>query len=384
MKNIFSFRQDWTKHRGKGLGILIGVLRRNALSRGVVRVHEIMGLPVIDGHCHPFDPAAPPPREARLQFEAAATGPGGQTLLMLGARSQLNLDGEPADLLQRVGIAGQVVDFGWPPLSLDPETYARAIGLPVRALCRLETLCDEALATGATDVREVARLVSERVEAALTGGRWAGLKSIAAYETGLSIRPMPASAAQEEWERGLPRAQAPSLNNYLLLAGLRRAAELGAVVQFHTGIGARFLPPHHVSPWPLLGLLEQEWMAGARVVVLHAGYPHVTEAGRLTALFANVYCDISIMFPFSFPAHLTRLKELLAFAPFSRVTFGSDGCFEPERYAMAAFLAKRALAELCGELVRDGYLSPGQAFDLARSILHDTAANLYGFGGSRS
>jgi hypothetical protein len=341
---------------------------------------DLAAFPVIDGHCHPFDPATPPREEDWLRFEQPEGDGVGETLLRMAARAWAGgMKGDAAALFADARIVGQVVDPGWPELPFGMDRYAEIAPARVKLLQRIEHLCDEALAEGDGDVRDAAERVRHLTLAALASGKIAGLKSVIAYETGLDIRPPDRERAQEALAAGLPRQQSKALNEYLAHAAVRAAAEAGAVVQFHTGIGARFLPAHQESPWQLLGLLEQGWLRGGRIVILHAGYPHLTAAGRLVGIFPNVYCDLSILFPYSYPACSARLRELLAFAPPGRLTFGSDGCFEPERYWIAAKLAKQALAEVLGDLVRDGAMTASDALRLAEGMLHDTSARLYGF-----
>lgn len=336
---------------------------------------SVLAQPVIDGHCHPM--SAEQGADERVLFEAPAAGESTHTLLesMIFPRAE-RLAGK--DLLEEARVVGQVVDFGWPSDGLTMSEYSKRMSFPIKGVYRLEAIADDAVGSGERDVRGLGELVADRVEAVLGERDWVGLKSIAAYETGLDIGPIDWKSAQAELDAGLSRAAAPDLNRYLLIAGLRRLAEMEGVVQFHTGIGGRALGRDHEDPWALLPLLELSWMRSARVVLLHAGFPHITAAGRLTALFQNVYCDVSILMPFSFPSNEARMAELLAFAPPEKLLFGSDGCCKPIRYWAGVVVAKEALASLAQRAVDARWLTEREALQLVGGILEEHARSLYG------
>jgi hypothetical protein len=70
-------------------------------------------------------------------------------------------------------------------------------------------------------------------------------------------------------------------------------------------------------------------------------------------------------------------RELMAYAPLSKLVVGSGGHQTPEIAWLAALTAKIALRETLSDAVRMGLMTRGQAERTGRLIAHDNAARLY-------
>ena len=170
-----------------------------------------------------------------------------------------------ATVCERSQTIGLVVDTGYPPPGETlPLQQIRAAGVEVAPLLRLEAVAGDLIAEGLgfTDL-------IERYDAAVAGARdagYAGLKSIAAYRSGLAIRPWEAVEAEEALARqrsaGITRVQEQALVDFLLLRALPVAARDDLPVQLHAGYGDRDLDLRLVNPLHLRGMLSSEAGAG--------------------------------------------------------------------------------------------------------------------------
>jgi hypothetical protein len=190
--------------------------------------------------------------------------------------------------------------------------------------------------------------VGSEVTAARRSG-FAGLKSIAAYRTGLELE----------------RIQD------FVVAALEANEATGAPlpVQFHCGFGDSDLYLPRADPAHLKPLIER--FHETPFVLLHC-YPFVREAGWLAHVYGNVWFDVSLTIP-----HVSRpgemVRQALELAPVSKLLYASDAARTPELYYLAAKWWREALAEvLADELPAD------QAEAAGRQILRENAKALYG------
>jgi hypothetical protein len=289
----------------------------------------------------------------------------------------------PERLLRRCveagNVAGLVVDDGYPPpdQAISVAEMARAAACPAVRVLRLETV--------------VARLVQEheRIQD-LLDGLWltleaargfgtVALKSVIAYRCGLAYRrPTPEEAdagLRAERERaggGAPRVSDPRLLYTTLRTAINWAGERELPVQIHTGYGDRDLDLVQADPALLRPLLEEPVTGGCRIVLLHAGYPYTRTASYLAAMYRNVYVDFSEANPMLPVGELARVvEELLALAPPTKLLYGSDAWGVPDWIYLGALYGRQALAAALSD-------DPDAAF-IARRVLHDNAAELYGF-----
>ncbi len=289
----------------------------------------------------------------------------------------------PEKLLRRCveagNVAGLVVDDGYPPEaeSMSVAAMARAGGCAAMRVLRLETL--------------VARLVQEHEQIEdLLDGLWlaleqarkfgtVALKSVVAYRCGLAYRrPTPAEATaglraeRERLSGGPPRVSDPGLLFSTLRTAINWAGERELPLQIHTGYGDRDLDLSLADPALLRSLLEEPVTGGCRIVLLHAGYPYTRSAGYLAAMYRNVYVDFSEANPMLPAGELTRVvEELLALAPPTKVLYGSDAWGIPDWIYLGARYGRQALAAALAD--------DPDAEAIARRVLHDNAAELYGF-----
>ena len=236
---------------------------------------------------------------------------------------------------------------------------------------RIERVGEEGIAAGLglADLRE-------HVRAAVAGARaggFAGLKTIAAYRSGLDVAatPDPDAARRALAGRRPARLEDRALLELLLHDALEANAASGAPlpVQVHCGFGDADLFLPRADP-TLLGPLVERF-GDTPFVLLHC-YPFVRQAGWLAHVYGNVHLDVSLTIPHVWRA-AEMVREALELAPVSKLLYASDAARTPELYFLAAQGWRTALAEVLGEA-----LEPAQAERAARAVLRGNALALYG------
>ena len=97
----------------------------------------------------------------------------------------------------------------------------------------------------------------------------------------------------------------------------------------------------------------------------------------MVAILPNVYLDVSEGALFGMPNVRQRIMEALEACPYSKILYGADGSL-PEALWIGARRYKQALGRVLTELSEEGFCSMTEAQTMARMILHDNAARLYG------
>lgn len=105
-------------------------------------------------------------------------------------------------------------------------------------------------------------------------------------------------------------------------------------MQFHTGLGDHDLTLPKASPSHLQDFIRA--YPALPIVLLHAGYPFMREAGYLASVHENVYADIGEVFPcVSQDGQERILREMLEICPWSKILWSTDGHWFPETYLLA-------------------------------------------------
>jgi uncharacterized protein len=215
----------------------------------------------------------------------------------------------------------------------------------------------------------------EHVRSQVAGARgrgYAGLKTVAAYRSGLDVgvgdERAAAAAALAERPR---RLEAKALLELLLADALEAGAGDPLPVQVHCGFGdADLLLPRADPSW-LKPLIER--FTATPFVLLHC-YPFVRQAGWLAHVYPNVFLDVSLTIPHvSRPAEMVR--QALELAPVSKLLYASDAARTPELYYLAARRWRAALAEVLADA-----LPEDEAREAGRQVLRENALALYGLG----
>jgi hypothetical protein len=383
---------------------------------------ELASIPIVDAHCHPMRPLAEPltvatfesqmslsfmeqnqPGQARRQSVrnwpanafprptimrnylyrhlAEFLGVPPEPERIVAAREERARD-YPAyvqALLSDAGVEQLVVDIGYPgPISC--EEFAEVTRLPVWEILRLDAVMVEA-AREADDFTRFVGLVRTRLDEGLRQPGCVGLKSVIAYLTGLNVGPQDPSEAAGQYPafRQQPEKQAfKALRDYCFHVGLQLCMEHDKPLQVHCGFGDDDIRFSLVAPHHLYELLAFPPYSACLVVLVHGGHPWAGEAAIMTSLLPNVYMDISETCPFISYGVADLLWKVLQIAPLSKVMYGSDAFHLPELYWLGAKLGRYGVGEALSRLVSAGFANVAEAQQIARSVLHDNAVELYG------
>ncbi|XP_050228434.1 protein fluG [Mercurialis annua] len=302
-------------------------------------------------------------------------------------RRAAGLDSISSICFKAAGISAILIDDG---LKLDKKhdiDWHKNFASFVGRILRVESLAEEILDKGTTDgsswtldnftesFRENLRSVGDKI---------CGLKSIAAYRTGLEIN---TKVSRKDVEEGLAevlhggkpiRIANKSLIDYVFACSLEVALEFDLPMQIHTGFGDKDLDLRLSNPLHLRMLLEDERFSKCRIVLLHASYPFSKEASYLASVYPQVYLDFGLAVPkLSVHGMKSSLKELLELAPINKVMFSTDGYAFPETHYLGSKKTRETVFSVLHDACCDGDLTVSEAIEAAENILAQNAIKLY-------
>lgn len=331
-------------------------------------------------------PSGGPVSPDHARGPAAGASPDGLETVgaVLELRRRAGLDGARR-MLAESRVTALLVDTGYPPAAMSLPDMRRALPCAIHEVFRIET-CAERLIDRARSYDEFLDAFRGALrEAART---CVALKSIIAYRSGLAVRPPDPEQAGRAYRGAVARVRAGGsrrladkpLLDALFLEALEVARAAGRPLQLHTGFGDPDIDLLQANPLLLRPIVEDPRWAGVRLVLLHTAYPYVREAAFMTAVWPQVFLDLSLAIPFLGPGVTGPLVEVLALAPATKLLYGSDVRGLPELFALTADWARAALGEALGWLVERDGLTEAEAREAGRLVLGGTAAALYGLG----
>jgi uncharacterized protein len=156
------------------------------------------------------------------------------------------------------------------------------------------------------------------------------------------------------------------------------AAKYRLPVQLHTGYGDPDLDLRLANPVYLRSLLESPQYRKAPIVLLHASYPYMQQAGYLASVYPQVYLDFGLAVPFlSVSGMREAIRQLLELAPTSKLMYSSDAHSIPELYYLAAKWGRQLLGEVLEQAIRDSDITANEAEAIATAVLRENALSLY-------
>lgn len=211
-----------------------------------------------------------------------------------------------------------------------------------------------------------------------------GLKSIAAYRSGLEIN---VNVSRKDAEEGLidvlqggkpVRIANKSLIDYIFIHSLEVAQHFNLPMQIHTGFGDKDLDLRLANPLHLRTVLEDKRFTKCCIVLLHASYPFSKEASYLASIYPQVYLDFGLTIPkLSVHGMISALKELLELAPIKKVMFSTDGYAFPETYYLGAKKSRDVVFSVLRDACIDGDLSIFEAVEAVNDMFARNAIQLY-------
>ena len=303
----------------------------------------------------------------------------------LARRAELGATEVSKRFLVAAGASVLCVDTGYVPEPITtPAELGDLAGATAHEVVRLERVAEDVVAAGvgADGFADAVRsALATRTASAV------GVKSIAAYRTGLDLRAeRPAdfevTAAAGRWlagagsnGSGAPRLADETLQRFLVWCGV----DLRLPVQFHVGYGDSDVDLHRCNPLLLTPLLRAIQPTGVPVMLLH-NYPYHREAGYLAQVFPHVYVDAGLATHNLGARAPALLAEALELAPYGKFLYSSDAFGLPELYYLGAALFRSALSAFLRSGLEEDLFTERTAARLARMLCADNAKRAYQLG----
>jgi predicted TIM-barrel fold metal-dependent hydrolase len=393
-------------------------------------VTEIAKIRAIDNHAHPVravgageapdrgfdalpvDNMEPQNDPVNLRPDAPALAEAKQALFGAAPKSRVMQDKGaqyPAWVLDQMGVDIMLANrvemgpsigpprFRWVPYAdalmfpLDNSKIAarnqdRKLFFPLEDQLRLRYLQAVGLTAVPASLSDyLTRVVTPTLERQRAGGAIAE-KFEAAYLRSLAFDPVDQTVAERIYaHKGAPsEAEYKPLQDFLFRYIAAECGRQGMAVHLHTMAGAGgYFEVAGANPLLLESVLNDPELRRTRFVMVHGGWPFTREIGALLTK-PNAYLDISAQSLSLAPATLAQsLREWLEFVP-EKVLFGTDAYPYSDEMGweesgwIAARGARQALAIALTAMVRNGEITRARASDLARMVLRQNAAKLYG------
>ncbi len=291
-----------------------------------------------------------------------------------------------------------LVDMGYPS-EMDLITgytvplgeFQSLVNCKLRCIYRIEQLLSTLFQTAPT-FEDMLEHYEESLEHAVKREGYVGFKSIIAYDSGLEIHNEDEHVARAAYERlreknlltvdpmemdNKTRGTEKIMRDFLICRSIKKSIDLKIPFQLHTGFGDTPIDVRAANPLHLFEVINDEELRKAQLVLVHAGYPYVEEAGFLANTYPNVYIDLSEMMPFIGPGMKEKVLQLLYMAPTTKIMYGSDGYNNPEIYWIAAIWGKQAISEALQDLVHSDAIDEDYAYKAGGLILSENAIRLY-------
>jgi predicted TIM-barrel fold metal-dependent hydrolase len=283
-----------------------------------------------------------------------------------------------AELLYKdAGIVGTVIDSNLP---LNDPLLDLMPGRKLR-LFQFEPPLQE-LVKKVDSYQELLKNFQNALEHSVKEDGFIGVKVHLAEKVGFGVLPV----WEDEAVSVFPKAKAGDAESYKKLytavftATLLQCQELDVPVHLHSGFtgGMWQGPIHDADPFLLGPFLKHTEFLKTKIVLLHAGFPRTKQAGQMAHAFPHVWVDMGQMTPWASLRIAECYRDVMAWAPLSKIVIGSGGHGIPEIAWLSAKTAKIALAEVLEDAVRLNLMAKRDAEMTAKMILHDNAARLYG------
>jgi len=185
-------------------------------------------------------------------------------------------------------------------------------------------------------------------------------------------------ATQAHGDTPVGFAEAKPLQDYIVHRIIEQAMERGLPIQIHTGFqndNANFV--ENTRPTHLTNAVMA--YPRGKFVLLHCGWPYADEAVAMAKTFPNVWPDMAFTYIVGPGSAGRLLGDLIDSVPSNKILgFGGDYNFAEGAYAHAR-IARETIAGVLATRVEAGDIEEDDAVALARRIMHDNGARLFGF-----
>ena len=215
------------------------------------------------------------------------------------------------------------------------------------------------------------------------------VKYEAAYLRRLDFAPATFAEAEAVYRRfraggSPPMAAYKPLQDYLFRVIGIEAGRLKLAVHIHSADGAGgYFEASGADPILLESALSDPQLRSTNFVIVHGGWPHTRNTMSLFSR-PNVFADFSFMGnQLSSHTLATVLREWLSEFP-ERILYGTDAYKDSDVVGweewgwLGSTAARKGLAIALTGMIQDGEVTGERAMEIARMVLRDNAATLYG------
>ena len=217
-------------------------------------------------------------------------------------------------------------------------------------------------------------------------GGMVGVKIGLAYSRTLRFDKVSASGAEDIFCRiysglgkGVSWEEAKPLQDHMVHHLIGLAIKHDLPIQIHTGIQEGNGNIITNSNPTLLTNLFLEYRE-AKFDIFHGSYPYCSELSVLAKNFQNVFLDMCWLHVISPTVSKRMLHEWIETVPSNKImAFGGDYVIVEGAFAHS-MLARKIVAEVLSEKVKEGYFSREDALRVADCVLRENAWNLFRLG----
>lgn len=203
------------------------------------------------------------------------------------------------------------------------------------------------------------------------------IKSTLAYYRTLEFEDVDYADAARIFDKttALNDSEKKKLEDFIYHHIIQRSIDLDLPLQIHTGYLAGLRGKiDNGHPMKLINLFIK--YPKAKFMLFHGGYPWTGDFVALGKQFPNVYLDLVWLPQLSKTAAIRTLHEMLDAVPYNKFLWGGDVASIDDAVGSLE-LGKEVVATVLAERVEKGWMTEDLAFDIARSIFHDNAIELF-------
>lgn len=377
---------------------------------------DFYSLPVVDSHCHPFDPlqetqtfeqywtlSTYPQRPADIQNTMLYQ----MVLRYMAQMMNLDLTTTESEILEKrnvlyrkdpnafidklfraAGIECLLLDIGYPTVencgySVDMDQFVALLppSSNSRIIVRIESIMDRLFKENLSFPGYLERF-NCTLDEEIRKHKAVAIKSVIAYHTGLGVEKIGYDATAKAFDaiRSDPddREAEKIFRDFFIWQTIDACLRHDLPLQLHTGIGdSPQIDLRLSNPLLLYNIFSDNHYGKAKIVMVHCGYPYTEEAGFLINNYPNLYLDISEMVPFASIGVESKLLNILEMGPFTKILYGSDGYNIPELFWFSAIYFKKVLGYTLQKFIDKDIIDKKYAFQIANLILNGNAKQLY-------
>lgn len=382
---------------------------------------EILDIPIIDDHCHPFLP-----EKETKKFEEYLTLSTLDVTIedirntflyqriivelarVLGCKPSEAVDkrnqfykNKPKEYIDKLfadaNIKVLLLDTGYPSeeftgYSVSLDYFKGIVPCDLKTIFRIDNLIIRLL----HQVNSFSTFIDnyfKEVKKAIREEGAIAIKTVVAYTTGLEFIKVSDDIAEKAFNQLKSKITmgekavniflashkaAKTLMDYLMFKTASLCGRENIPIQIHVGVGdSPILDLRKANPILLYDFIKDEDVKNTKIILVHAGYPYIEETGYLANNYPNVYLDLSEMTPFISYGIKDKLLRILEMCPTSKVLYGSDGYNIPELFWYAAIETRRALNEIINHFINRKLIEEKWAVNVARQILFENSKKVY-------